>query len=810
VEPSIQPTVQPSAQPTYLLTSGFSYSYAPTVVSSPIWTAQIMETSFLFGVAVVTGNTIACGGLSRGICLQFSNPTGLLSAVYGLPWDRNNALAVVDDGLILVGQWNSGQRHAIARFQSESRQFAWVFTTLSQEAQLQAVVFNNESQQVIVVGYDSLQNAVVASVNKDSGIVVWGYTYQLAGLKAYIFDVDCIPQFRGSCMTGYVIDKTRGYKRSILLMWIDISGSLLSLSIVTDESSDIGSNCIFIEPISGDAIVAGNVLQSAQVTRVHNSYGISSVVWAVVYDSVASESMFEDILISDNFVFVVGYSTGFPSTLKKDMIVVQLDVDSGNTTRAVRISGPGNTICYSLTLFDNGIRVSCSFNGEGMLFYLDKSTLIPGDLPVGFNWYFDILSVLTPSLRQNLLVTSTPSSQRQNSLLQATVLVQTTTWPPSVFKSMEDPLISSLSFTQAWPKNLVSARPTTAPTVLLATPGPTVAVFSAVPSTQPTSCPSSSNPSSSPSSIPSGNPTSAQSISCLPTGSPGTSVPTLTYKPQFNPTPKPTTCPSTFLTQLPTTSPTHVLTSSPSERPSKAPTVVMSNEPSPQPSRAPSSQSPSSGTPTRHPSVAGTISVVTTSPINQVQESVAPTPQPSVTASALTNAPSILSLNKSSQATVEISFADTLWISISGSIVFLIVAYIVQKQYGERILQFVFHKKVSPESDIENVVNKVESSSDSTMPGMQHSYLFSDCDVFVPLESSSNDDADLLSFSMHQMSDSDSYDAQEDDVSSSSFVSGSDVYIDTDTSDYGDATGNSGINYDSTTDSDINSNGSYG
>jgi hypothetical protein len=167
------------------------------VLTDRYWTAQVLEFSLIDGLTVFNGHTFACGGVSYGFCLQFENPTGLLSAVIRLPWHRGIDVAAVDvSDVVVLGVLSGGsQQHIVARLQrgSNSENLTWGFTTLASQSQFKAACVNEETQQVIVVGYDVRRNAIAASMNKDNGNLVWGYTYDVVGLDAYLVDVESVP-----------------------------------------------------------------------------------------------------------------------------------------------------------------------------------------------------------------------------------------------------------------------------------------------------------------------------------------------------------------------------------------------------------------------------------------------------------------------------------------------------------------------------------------------------------------------------------------------------------------------------------------
>jgi hypothetical protein len=764
-QPSLQPSSQPSAQPTsqpsrqpFSLPTGQptlrptfvpSFSQAPTIQTSRNWTAQIAETSLIFGLVVLKAKTIVCGGVSSSICLQFENPSGMLSAVYGLPWDQTVGVAAVasdESSFIVAGVWTASQQHVIARLRISPRQMVWAFKTLPSQAQFKAVIVSAETQHVIAVGYDSSQTVVVACLDKDSGVLLWGYSYQIEGLKTYIIDVVSLSQLRGSCVAGHVIDISNNYKTSLFLLWVSVDGSFSAASVFFDVGGNSRASSVAVEPTSGDAIVAGyaytptSEATNALLARVHNEYSTGSVIWAItIRNIIGTESQFIDVIVSGASLFAVGYSTGFSSFTQKDMIVVQMDLANGNPIKGVRISGPSHTLCSSLVQVNNGIRIACRPEGKAMLFYLDKDTLISGDLPPGYTWHEDVLSLLFFSTK-SLVVSNILSSQQS---VSKTALAQTavtiTPWSASgALQPLNNLVVSSPSFTQSWPKNLQTPRPTAAPTVFSGSPQHT----STSPSRRPTVCPSavpSEQPSSAPSSLPSSRPTSSPTVSAHPTGQPSTSGPTATYKPIHDPSKAPTFRPSKYPTVTPTTVPSQVPTPAPSIQPSpgpsRLPTVVATEKMSLQPSPAPTTDAPTSFPPTPRPSI-----VTSNTPTSTTASSLQPTLRPSAaaTTSADTIAPTVLttSSNASSTSAQEaMSRKDILWSSICGSALMLIAAYVVYKLYGERIVKFVsIKRKVAPNSDIENAFN-VQNSPEECPTKLVRS------GVLISFESRSNDNS---------------------------------------------------------------------
>lgn len=613
-------------------------------------------------MVVLNGKTIACGGLLSGVCLQFDNPNGKLSASYGLPWDQNNDVAAVNDDLALVGQWNGGSNYAIARFNVKTRQMLWGFSVASRYAKFEAVNFNQNMQQIVAVGNNDDQNIVVAGFNKDSGKLSWGYTYRISGLKSYIADVDAISQSNGYCLTGYVTDPSANHRTDLLMMRVNPSGILYAIQRLNNHGGSMRVNRIAIDPVSGDAVIvgvsypAGDGPANAFISRLYNGFFINGFSWANEFSS-NHGAQFTDVVIDNDRLFVLGSVAGLSSDFNKlDMIVMQFNIEKRTAINAVRISGPHDMVCNSLVKVETGLRIGCNVNDQATLFSLNTNTFAPSNLPPGYTWHDDALNAMKPVINPITLL-NVPLAQISRSAVLS----------PDIMQPLTNRVISSPLFTQSWPENLPSARPTHAPVLAPSTLLPS-AEASSTPSTQ---------PSSEPSSTPSDSPTAAPSISSRPTGQPSSSSPTRTFKPVSEPTIRPTAAPSKHPTRRPTTRPNHVPSQQPSLAPSVAPTLASSNSPSHRPTES-LSVSPtrqSSRVPTRNLTVAPTINASSEYPTFFDRS------------------------NRSKNRELEIGVLVGLTLLGSGLIV--LVVYCVPKHRDI---------KIAPEADIENQLNNVNQA----------------------------------------------------------------------------------------------------
>ena len=564
-------------------------------------------------VAVLDGKTFACGGTLSAFCLKFDNPTGQLSSVAALPWDQINSIVAVDSNLVVVGQWNGGSHFVIARFNVLGVLLDWGFRTSPQLARLTAVVFHKNTHQIISAGYNDNRYVVAAALDKKDGRLLWGFTYQISGLNAYATSVEPLPGNAGSCLAGYVVDTFNGYKISVLVMNIDIIGTLSSINILElDGGRSAQAIGLAVDTISGDAIIAGIAFYSnavnALITRVSNSGG--GVYWAKEYSS-AAKDQFTDVIWNDNGVFVIGYSEGFDTSGKRrDLIILHLNAESGEIITSARISGPGSITCTALAAFERGLRIACTAQDRATLFFLDKNTLVPGDLPSGYSYFRDVESVMSSATSSGFSIADTSAAASSKLTLVkrlSTQSVKTTSWSSRALQPLLNMAVSSpSSYTQSWPENMPSHAPTRVPTIRPSTRVPTIQA-SAAPSIQPSSTPSSS---------PSASPTIKPSISCEPTGQPSSSVPTITFRPMSAPSHRPSRLPSQnptrFPTRFPTMNPSPVPSSFPTAESSAVPTITPSTPPtstpptlypSPLTSARPSALKPSAG-PTTHPSAA--------------------------------------------------------------------------------------------------------------------------------------------------------------------------------------------------------------
>ncbi len=543
-----------------------SYSPAPTVMAGRNWTAQLSESGIVHDMVFLNGKMIACGGNLLANCLQFDNPTGSLSAAYSFPWDLNNAMAVVNNDLILAGQWSGEQQYVIARFNINKQDIKWGFSIASNHAKFQALVFDQSLQQIIAVGNNEDKNVVIAAINPESGQSIWGKSYTLSGPQSYLNSVALLTKFSGYCISGYFIDPKANYLTSMLMIMINSYGALSSIYNFKNMNSysTVGRD-VASDPVSGDIFMVGSTIPfqtrstNPLIARItYNPYMSSTVSWAIQclhYD----EGQFSKVLVDNDVVVAVGNSAGFfPAMNTQNMIILQIDASNGRVLQGARIEGPNHVICESIVHVDHQFRLGCYVNEQALIFSLSDDTLTPGELPPGYAWYDDVVDIFRP--------VSTSFSISRVGLSQTTPTKQL---PNSFFEPLINPAVSSTMYSQLWPGNLPSARPTRVPTLF-----PTVS-----PSVQ---------PSSSPSFVLTESPTSTPSISCHPTTHPSSSVPTITRNPMSSPTINPTERPSDSPTFKPSIHPSYLLSVYPSPLQSSIPTVNPSRLPSTRPSPSPS------------------------------------------------------------------------------------------------------------------------------------------------------------------------------------------------------------------------------